>query len=156
MFVTTTPAFDALIGTRKPDLLRQPVQAIKEAISQLPQYEPETEHHFHAGMYCRVVKRCEGALIVGKVHKQEHLYVVMSGTVAVSQEGEPAKQITGPAVIKSYPGTQRAVLALTDAVCMTVHITDAKTVEEAEAELVEHDPTSKFDAFNRVKCEVLK
>jgi hypothetical protein len=156
MLVSTSPAFDALTGTAKPELLRQSVQVIKDAISELPQYEPETEHYFHAGMYCRMVKRCAGALIIGKVHTQEHFYVVMSGTVAISQEGEPAKEVTGPAVIKSYPGTQRAVYALTDAVCLTMHATDATTVEEAEARLVEADPTSKFDAFNRVKCEVLK
>lgn len=136
--------------------MRQPVEKIQQAISQLEQYEPETNHYFHGGMYCREVKRCEGALIVGKVHKKEHFYVVASGTVAVSQEGEPAKQITGPAVIKSNPGTKRAVLALTDAVCMTFHRVDSINVEDAEKELVEDDPNSMFDAYNRVKQELLK
>ena len=156
MKVTTSPAFDALVGIKRCDIMRQPVEKIQAAISQMEQYEPETNHYFHGGMYCREVKRCEGALIVGKVHKKEHFYVVASGTVAVSQEGEPAKKITGPAVIKSSPGTKRAVLALTDAVCMTFHRVDSGTVEEAEKELVEDDSTAMFDAFNRVKQELLK
>lgn len=156
MLITTTQSYDALVGAQRKELMRSPVQEIQRAISALPQYEPETHHYFHGGMYCREVRRCEGALIVGKVHKKEHFYVIASGTVAISQEGEPAKQVTGPAVIKSMPGTKRAVLALTDAVCMTFHRVDCATVEEAESELVEDDPTSMFDAFNRVKQEVLK
>ena len=156
MLITTTPGFDVLTGAQKPELMRQSVKAIQRAISTQPQYEPETHHYFHGGMYCREVRRCEGALIVGKVHKKEHFYVIASGTIAISQEGEPAKQVTGPAVIKSMPGTKRAVLALTDAVCMTFHRVDCQTVDEAEKELVEEDPASMFDAFNRVKQEVLK
>lgn len=156
MLITTTPGFDVLAGAKKPELMRQSVGVIQRAISALPQYEPETHHYFHGGMYCREVRRCNDALIVGKVHKKEHFYVVASGTVAISQEGEPAKIVTGPAVLKSMPGTKRAVLALSDAVCMTFHRTDATTVEDACAELVEDDPADMFDVFNRVKQEVLK
>lgn len=135
---------------------RMSVDVLQREISKLPQYEPETKHYFHGGMYCREVARVEGALIVGKVHKKEHFYVVASGTVAITQEGEKAKEVTGPCVLKSMPGTRRAVYALTDAVCMTFHVTDSQTVEEAEAELVERDELSMFDAFNKVKLEVLE
>lgn len=154
MKVTTSHAFDVLSGIAQPHC--EAVEQIQKAISQLPQYEPETTHYFHGGMYCREVKRCKDALIVGKVHKKEHFYVVASGTVAISQEGEPAKQVTGPAVIKSFPGTKRAVLALTDAVCMTFHRVDSCTVEDAETELVEDDPTAMFAVGNKVATGVLK
>lgn len=156
MLISTTKSYDALVGAKRNDFMCAPIDEMQRAISQLPQYEPETNHYFHGGMYCREVKRCEGALIIGKVHKKEHFYVIVSGTVAISQEGEPAKQVTGPCVIKSMPGTKRAVLAITDAVCMTFHRVDCQTVDEAEKELVEEDPASMFDAFNRVKQEVLK
>lgn len=135
---------------------RMSVDVLQREISKLPQYEPETKHYFHGGMYCREVARVQGALIVGKVHKKEHFYVVASGTVAITQEGEKAKEVTGPCVLKSMPGTRRAVLALTDAVCMTFHVTDSQTVEDAESELVERDELSMFDAFNKVKLEVLE
>ena len=154
MSITASRSFDVLTGLAPKR--SEAVDQIQKVISQLPQYEPETNHYFHGGMYCREVKRCKDALIVGKVHKKEHFYVVASGTVAISQEGEPAKQVTGPAVIKSFPGTKRAVLALTDAVCMTFHRVDSCTVEDAEAELVEDDPAATFTVGNKVATGVLK
>lgn len=157
MNITATRSFSELIGIPdKTEALRNPAKQIQKVISQLPQYEPETNHYFAGGMYCREVKRCKDALIVGKVHKKEHFYVVASGTVAISQEGEKAKEVTGPAVIKSAPGTKRAVLALTDAVCMTFHRVDCETVAEAEAELVEEDPDAMFTIGNKVIDGALK
>jgi hypothetical protein len=79
-----------------------------------------------------------------------------SRVIPQSMRWPVAKQVTGPAVIKSFPGTKRAVLALTDAVCMTFHRVDSCTVEDAEAELVEDDPTAMFAVGNKVATGVLK
>jgi hypothetical protein len=51
----------------------------------------------------------------------------------------------------STPGTKRAVYAETDALCMTFHVVDAKTVEDAEIELVESDPNDMYAVGNVVK-----
>ena len=64
--------------------------------------------------------------------------------------------LTGPAVVMSKPGTKRAVCAITDATCMTFHITSAKTPKDAEMELVEQDPNAMLDFDNKVKKEVLQ
>ena len=130
------------------------VQALQNAISQLPQYEPETKHTFHAGMYCREVWRPAGVLVVGKIHKKEHFYLIVSGTVAITTD-EGVKSVTGPHLLCSTPGTKRAVYAQTDALCMTFHVVDAKTIEDAEQELVEEDETSMFTLGNKLKNEVL-
>ena len=45
----------------------------------------------------------------------------------------------------------RAVLALTDTLCMTFHALAATTVEEAEAELVEPEPDSMYSSGNLIK-----
>ena len=86
---------DAPIGER--------ISVLKEAILKRPQYEPVTEHYFHAGMYCRKVYRDEGICVVGKVHKKEHFYVIASGTVSITDGYGEAQVITGPYVIKSIP-----------------------------------------------------
>jgi hypothetical protein len=134
--------------------MRQKVQALQDVISQLPQYEPETKHTFHAGMYCREVWRPAGVIIVGKVHKKEHFYLIVSGTVAITTD-EGVKSVTGPTLLCSKPGTKRAVYAETDALCMTFHVVDAKTIEDAEQELVEEDDSSMFTLGNKLKNEVL-
>ena len=134
--------------------MRQKVQTLQDVISQLPQYEPETKHTFYGGMYCREVWRPAGVIIVGKVHKKEHFYLVVSGTVAITTD-EGVKSVTGPTLLCSTPGTKRAVYAETDALCMTFHVVDAKTVEDAEQELVEEDDSSMFTLGNKLKNEVL-
>jgi hypothetical protein len=134
--------------------MRNKVQALQDAISQLPQYEPKTTHTFHAGMYCREVWRPAGVIVVGKVHKKEHFYLIVSGTVAITTD-EGVKSVTGPTLLCSKPGTKRAVYAETDALCMTFHVVDAKTIEEAEHELVEEDDKSMFVIGNQIKQEVL-
>lgn len=133
--------------------MRQRVERVQEQLTKLPQYEPKTTHRFHAGMYCREVWREAGVMVVGKVHKKEHFYLIVSGTVCISDGiGEP-QRFTGPHMIHSEPGTKRAVFAETDVLCMTFHRTDATTVEAAEAELVEEDPATMYGAGNQVKFQ---
>lgn len=134
--------------------LSERVQALKMAMLKEDQVELPTEHIFHGGMYCRQVWRPAGCTIVGKVHKKEHFYMVVTGTVLVTTE-DGAQEVTGPFLICSKPGTQRAVHALTDALCMTFHRADSNTIEQVEEELVEPDADSKFGIGNKLKVEEL-
>ena len=51
--------------------------------------------------------------------------------------------------------TENTVLSLEPTLCMTFHRTDSKTVEEAENELVEHEPNSMYAVGNVPRQEVL-
>jgi hypothetical protein len=135
--------------------MRAKVEALQVEVAKHDQYEAPTEHLFHGGMYCRQVWRPAGCLIVGKVHKKEHFYMVVFGTVAVTTD-EGVKLITGPQVLCSKPGTKRAVYAETDALCMTFHRVESSTVEEVESELVEDDPLSMFSIGNKVKNQAIE
>jgi len=134
-----------------PEMMRQKVDALQDELSKLPQYEPETKHYFHGGMYCREVFRHAGVLVVGAVHKKEHFYLIVSGTVAITDGEGNVQEVTGPHLFQSKPGTKRAVYAITDTLCMTFHAIEATTVKEAEAELVEADPDSMYSLGNQVK-----
>lgn len=129
---------------------REQIERLQAEMVQMPQYEAPTEHVFHGGMYCRQVWRPAGCLIVGKVHKKEHFYMVVSGTVKVTTD-DGLQTITGPMLLCSTPGTKRAVFAETDALCMTFHRVESNTVEDAESELVEDDPKSMFTIGNKIK-----
>lgn len=135
----------------QPPITREHVQRLQVAMSELPQAELETQHYHADGMYCRVLFRPRGCLIVGKVHRKEHFYVVCSGTVRVTTD-EGVKDVTGPAVIVSSPGTKRAVLAMTDATCLTVHRTDKVDLDDIEEELIEPEAGALFDARNKLKA----
>lgn len=135
--------------------MRKKVAALQNELSKLPQYQPLTKHYFHGGMYCREVFRHAGVLVVGAVHKKEHLYLIVSGTVSITND-EGAQTIKGPHLFLSKPGTKRAVYAETDAVCMTFHVMDKKSVEEAEAELIETEENTMYLSGNVIKQEILE
>ena len=137
-------------------LMQQKIAALQAELSKLPQYQPETKHYFHGGMYCREVFRHAGVLVVGAVHKKEHFYLIVSGTVAITDGEGQVQEVTGPHLFQSKPGTKRAVYAVTDALCMTFHATESQTIEEAEAELVEPDPDSIYASGNLIKYDAQK
>lgn len=128
------------------------INRLQAIMSGMPQEELSTEHFLADGMYCRFLPRKAGVLIVGKVHRKEHFYIVCCGTVHVTNGEGMAREITGPAVIVSHPGTKRAVLAITDATCLTVHRTEKTDIEEIEQELIEPDDTALFDSHNNLKA----
>jgi mannose-6-phosphate isomerase-like protein (cupin superfamily) len=142
------------VGFQRPEAppARMGLDRMRKWLDTQPQYEPETKHYFHAGMYCREVWRAAGIMVIGKVHKKEHFYVIASGTVAVTtDDGEEV--ITGPRVLTCNAGTQRAVFSLTPVTTMTFHICKARTVEEAERELVEDDEASPYGPGNVLKAK---
>ena len=142
--------YGAGFSVAKPLDMRGSVVALQAEMSKYPQYEPPTEHVFHGGMYCRQIWQPAGCLIVGKVHKKEHFFMIASGTVKITTD-DGVQTITGPMLLCSSTGTKRAIYAETDALCMTFHKVDASTVEEVESELVEDDPKSMFTVGNKVK-----
>jgi len=145
MQVTYGPEFDISAALA----MREKVCELQKELSKLPQYEPATRHTFHAGMYCREVWRAAGVLVVGKVHKYEHFYLILSGSVIITTD-DGVQAITGPHLLCSKPGTKRAVYSETDALCMTFHRTTATTVEKAEEELVEPEDNPMFGIGNQV------
>jgi hypothetical protein len=130
------------------------IKRLQEAAAKLPQIQTlRTEHFFIDGVYCRSLYRPADTLIIGKVHRKEHMYIVASGEVTIVGNGYK-ERIIGPRVIVSHPGTKRAVYSHTEATCMTVHRTDETDLDKIEAELIEPDETACFDAHNLLKSDI--
>jgi hypothetical protein len=137
---------------------REKIESLQRAMSTMPQATGEdmvTSHYFADGMYCRRLWRRAGVLIVGKVHLKEHFYIVASGCVRVTTD-TGVRDVKGTEVIVSQPGTKRAVLALEDSVCVTVHRTDKTDLDEIEAELIEPDEFAMFNSRNQLKSIEMK
>jgi hypothetical protein len=132
---------------------RPQIDRLQTEISKMPQASVETEHYFHAGMYCRKVTRAAGTLIVGKVHKQDHFFLCAKGEIVAWSEKGMVRLAAGD-IIESKPGTKRVTLAITDAIGITFHKTDETDLDKIEAALVEPDATALFDSDNKVKFDV--
>lgn len=133
---------------------REQIDALQREGAKLPQIELKTEHFWANGMYARVLFRPADTMIIGKVHRHEHFYIIASGEVTVVGNGHK-ERIIGPRVIVSSPGTKRAVYSHTDTTCITVHRTESKDLDKIEEEIIEPDDEAMYDAHNQIK-QVLK
>ena len=137
---------------------REDIERLQAEMAKLPQATLSTEHYFSdSGMYCRKLFRQAGTLIVGKVHKQDHLFICAMGEILVWTE-QGVKTLKAGDVVESKAGTKRVTLALQDSIGITVHKTDKKDLDEIEAELIEPDESAMFDSGNlpRVIIEALQ
>jgi hypothetical protein len=140
--------------------MRAAIDRLQAELVRLPQYEPKTQHYFAHGLYMRTVWSPAGSVIVGKVHKTEHFYAVLSGRVQVTTDSgvvELDANKDGPQILCCPVGTKRAVVVLEDAWRMNVHrnpdnLTD---IDELEEQLVEDDEQCPFLPGNKLKQELL-
>lgn len=128
------------------------INALQAAMAVMPQWDASehTQHHFADGMYCRVLFRPAGTLIVGKCHRRMHFYIIAMGRVSVTDGDGPAVEYGAGTILVSKPGTKRAVLALEDSVCMTVHRTKYRDLKKIERQLVMPDPLALYDESNKI------
>jgi hypothetical protein len=87
------------------------------------------------GILMRTMFLPAGFKVAGKRHAQEHGNIVSCGRATVYTE-EGMQEISGPCEFVSPAGTKRLLVVHEDMVWTTVHRTDAKTIEDAEAELI--------------------
>jgi len=129
---------------------RGDVERLQDAMRAMPQIELPTSHLFADGMYSRVMSCPAGSLIVGKVHRREHFFILAKGSMRVTTDAG-VTTVDSPAVFRASAGTKRAGLALTDCVCINVHRTASTDLDEIEEELIEPDDRALFDARNMLK-----
>jgi hypothetical protein len=122
-----------------PDI-RDSIKSLEQALKSHPEAcdTLDVMHHFTDGIYCRTVLMRAGEVIVGKIHKKEHIVVVSAGRARVVSEEFGAKEIVAPAVFKSPPGVKRALHILEDMVWTTIHknVSNTEDMSELEEELI--------------------
>lgn len=134
---------------------RAAIDELHAALAELPQAPGFlTDHLFAGGMYCRKMFIPAGTTIVSKVHKTEHFFVGCCGELRVVGQSASYTLRAGDVVVSPI-GTKRAVLAITDVVCLTVHRTDRTTLDGLEDEMVEVDGQSLYDVNNQPKQGVI-
>jgi hypothetical protein len=103
-------------------------------------YTPIHEE-YGAGTYARQMFIPKGTLIIGKIHRHQHLNFIMQGRVSVATEFG-TKFLTAPCVFVSEVGLKRAVYAEEDTIWVTVHqtkFTGEENLDKMEDELIAPD-----------------
>lgn len=117
---------------------RETIVKLEQALTQLPQVEIHTAHHFADGLYAREIHIPAGTVLTGKVHLEEHLNIVSKGRIIVWTE-DGMREVAAGTTIVSRPGCKRVGLALEDTVWVTIHPNqiNESDLEKLEARLIE-------------------
>lgn len=110
-----------------------------------------TKHHFAPGAYVREFFLPKGMYFTSKIHNSTHIFIVASGKTLIVSEGGK-KEVEGPAVFVTTPGTKRAVYGIEDTTFFTFHPTEETDLERLEDLLIAKD----FAEIDAAKKELLK
>ena len=108
------------------------------------------KHTFAGGCYIREIYNPANHLVITKIHKKEHPFFLMKGSMSILTE-EGIQEIEAPYQGVTKPGTKRAIYTHEECIFITVHATDSTSIEDIEEEVV---CTSYEDL--PPKCDMLK
>jgi hypothetical protein len=113
-------------------------------------------HRFTPGLYIRQIFMPKGSLIISKIHRTEHPFVISQGHAAVWSEAAGVVHLRAPFTGITYPGTRRVLYIHEDCIWTTFHPTSKTDLGEIEEEIIEpHDPTATLDeaTLKRLQAE---
>lgn len=132
----------------QPGTARDRLYALQEQVGRLPEVECPLQHTFAKGSYARTMFMAAGTVLVGKIHKVQHITCLAEGDVSIFSEAQGAERFSGPKVWVTEPGTKRAIYAHTDVFLTTFHVTDKTDLDEIEDELI----AASFDELQTMIC----
>lgn len=117
-----------------------PIQALQAFMAVQPeQIKLAVRHHFTAGLYARELTVPAGVMLVGALHRTQHLFVLLQGTIIVN-DGSGPREVSAPSISETQPGIKRAIHALTDARLVTFHVTEETDLAKIEAAVCVPEP----------------
>lgn len=130
------------------------VRDVQQQLSESPdQIDVPVRHHFAPGVYMRQMDAAAGTLVVSKMHRTEHMNILLKGSLTVATE-DGIQLMTAPCVLKSMPGTKRIGYFHEDSSWITIHPTSDTDLEKIEQQVIV--PDDEIDQFlaslpNRLK-----
>lgn len=136
-----------------PGSVRNQLYALQASMGGLPEADCPLQHVFAPGAYARTIFLPAGTVIVGKIHKHQHLNILSQGEVRVLTESGGVEALRGPLTMVSPAGTKRAVYALTDVVWTTIHLTNETDLAKIEDETI----AKTYEEYEQFKlgCEAV-
>ncbi len=112
------------------------VDKLHRAMRLMPPVDLPVTHRFTPGLYIREIFMPKGSLVISKIHKTEHPYVVSKGSANVWTE-EGVQRISAPFTGITKPGTRRVLLITEDCIWTTFHPTVETDVDAIERAIIE-------------------
>lgn len=116
-------------------ILKDQVRALQSAMETMPQVKLELKHYFANDVYARELIIPKDVTIVGKIHKYDHLVMIIKGELSFSTDDNSISRVKAPFIVHSKAGAKRAIYAHEDSVMVTVHKYNGE-IEKADECLV--------------------
>lgn len=113
------------------------VDTLEAELSRLPQIEFPLVHRFTPGLYIREIFMPKGSVIISKVHRTEHPYIISKGHAVVWTENDGVQHLRAPHCGITPPGTRRVLYIHEDCVWTTFHPTAETDLEVIESQIIE-------------------
>ena len=106
------------------------------------------KHTFTDGIYIRQMSMKKDSAVIGKIHKHNHVWFLLTGHIAVVDEHNSIEHIA-PCYVEAPAGSKRVIYALEDSIWVNVHAnpSNTKDLEELERLIIAKD----YDEFNNKK-----
>lgn len=102
----------------------------------LPTVELDTDHHFAPGVYARVMKAPAGTVVVGKAHRDDHICILLKGSLTVTMENGSTKYMSAPAIWTAKGGQKKVGFVHEDLEFVNVHPTDTEDLDVIESKVI--------------------
>ena len=121
------------------------VRDVQKQLSESPDViDVPVQHHFAPGVYMRQMDAAAGTLVVSKMHRTEHMNILLKGSLTVATE-DGIELLKAPCVLKSMPGTKRIGYFHEDSSWITIHPTSDTDLEKIEQQVIV--PDTEVDQF---------
>ena len=123
---------------------------LENAMMSMEQLPLDVTHYFSKGVYARQMFIPKGTVLTGKMHKHNHLNIMLYGDIEVATQ-EGLKRIDKPCMFESKAGTKRAGLAYEDTVWITIHATKETDLKKIEANEIVENPLQHLEYLRSKK-----
>ena len=159
-----TSIIDSISGDIALATTREKILAVEGVLEQLPQIDIPVIHRHTGGIYAREITIPKGTMLTGKVYKDAHFDVMVSGDITVTSD-DGRQRLTGFHVFEGKQGKKRAGYAHEDTQWVTFHACEPMPEDdyikhlacdsfvELDSDLIERDYVKETDIKKAFKSQ---
>lgn len=128
---------------------REKVAYLVQELKKCEQIDCPLKHYFAPGVYLREIFMQSGLVVIGKIHKTEHLNIIERGICSIFYEDGSSELLQAPITFVSKPGVQKVLYIHEDTVWKTVHVTDETDLVKLEVILIDPPPVVALEGHSQ-------
>lgn len=124
---------------------------LEEEMLDMPQADCPVAHHFGPGIYIREVTLPAGIFAVGHAQKFDHLNIMLTGKVAIVDEGK-VRVLEAPMIFTGKPG-RKVGYVIETCVWQNVYATEETNIDALEAYYL--DKSENWKAYDKEQSNII-